>query len=79
MEASLLFGRGLGESGLTFLGDVGYRVRAENVPEDLLGWAGLAWEFLDDWVLTMHTFGAWTNPRTGLLAAWLGTSPTRAN
>ena len=52
MEASLLFGRALGETGLTLFGDFGYRVRAENVPEDLFGSAGLAWEFLAHWMLT---------------------------
>jgi hypothetical protein len=41
-EVSLLWGKSLGESGFSILGDVGYRWRGDDVPEDFFFSAGIA-------------------------------------
>jgi hypothetical protein len=41
-EISLLWGKSLGDSGFSILGDVGYRWRGNDVPEDLFFSGGLA-------------------------------------
>ena len=41
VETSLLFGKQFGDSGFGVFGDLGFRHRAEGVPEDLFGSAGI--------------------------------------
>jgi hypothetical protein len=41
-EVSLLWGKSLGDSGFSILGDVGYRWRGDDVPEDFFFSAGVA-------------------------------------
>jgi hypothetical protein len=41
-EVSILWGKSLGDSGFSILGDVGYRWRGEDVPEDFFFSAGIA-------------------------------------
>jgi hypothetical protein len=45
VEVSLLWGKSLGDTGFSVLGDVGYRWRDDDVPEDLFFSAGVAKSF----------------------------------
>lgn len=40
-ETSLLFGKQIGDSGFGLFGDIGYRWRSQDVPEDIFGSAGV--------------------------------------
>ncbi len=53
LETALLFGKAWQETGLGFYAHVGYRNRAEHVPDDIFGGAGVAWTFWQRFTLNV--------------------------
>lgn len=51
-ETSLLWGKAIGETGFGLYGDVGYRNRAEKVPDDFFFSGGVYKQLFKDWTLS---------------------------
>lgn len=51
-ETSLLFGKAIGDTGFGLFGDVGYRNRAEGVPDDFFFSAGVYKQLFQAWTLS---------------------------
>ena len=73
-ELSLLYGKRLADT-VTLFGDIGYRNRAENVPDDVYGSIALAWDFHPRWVAT--TGFRFNRGLNGLDIGGPGFDPTR--